>query len=351
MTDSGYTYNPKEVSCPAQAGFYMPAEWAPHEATWLAWPKNKETWPGDHLQKVEEIYLQMIDNLLPHEKVHLLVENDDVGDKVFDLVKQRGHSLDNLLLYPTTYVDSWIRDYGPTFLIDEKGGKARCKWIFNAWGEKYQDLMPDNEVFKTHDKLMDAGFVLEGGSIEVNGKGTLLVTEQCLLNKNRNPHLSKEQIEQNLKNYLGVTNIIWLGDGIVGDDTDGHIDDITRFVDEKTIVSCYEEDESDENHKPLKENWERLERAVDQDGNPFRLIKLALPGKVMADHGRLPASYANFYIANYVVLVPIYGHANDEVAIQILKEAFPTRKIVPINCYSLVYGMGSIHCVTQQEPA
>jgi agmatine deiminase len=360
---------------PAKLGFRMPAEWAPHEATWLVWPQNAITWPGKHMKIVEEIYLQMMEALLPGEKVHLLVNDAQTQEKVASLLKKRGVNLKNFLSHQVPTIDAWIRDYGPTFITRhcerseaisdrdrhvasaprDDNRKAWIKWRFNAWGSKYDDLAQDTHVFEKSADLIPhpcfkGDFILEGGSIEVNGEGSLLTTEQCLLNKNRNPHLTRAQIEETLKNYLGIDQILWLGDGIEGDDTDGHIDDITRFVSKDTIVSCFEEDVQDKNYGPLKRNWELLEKSRDARGKKWNLVKLPMAGRVSDEAGRLPASYANFYIANGVVLLPVYSHKNDERAIAILKELFPTRRIIPIECTSLVLGFGSIHCVTQQEP-
>lgn len=341
---------------PSEMLYQMPSEWQRHEATWLSWPQNKETWPGVMLNRVEEIYLQMLEGLLPHEKVHLLLQDEKEQEKVLNLLRQRKVSIKNLVPHAAPTIDTWIRDYGPTFVKKQDGSKAWIKWIFNAWGGKYKDLMLDNQVFIRHRNLVehpvfDAGFILEGGSIEVNGQGVVITTEQCLLNKNRNAHLSQEQIEQNLKDYLGISEVVWLKEGIEGDDTDGHIDDIVRFVNENTIVSAYENDASDNNYAPLKDNWETLEQYSREHGKNWNLVKLPMPGKVgEREGGRLPASYANFYIANNVVLLPVYSHANDQKAIEIVTDLFPTREIIPIECTELVYGMGSIHCVTQQEP-
>ncbi len=334
----------------------MPAEWAPHEATWLAWPHNVETWPGKRLAIVEEVYLQMLEGLLPGEKVYLLVNDSKEEEKVLSRLKKMNIAVKNLICHRVPTVDAWIRDYGPTFVKSKTGAKAWNKWIFNAWGSKYESLMHDTKVFDQHASLIPhrqfkVDIVLEGGSIEVNGEGTCLVTEQCLLNKNRNPKLSRGQIETILKNQLGVSQILWLNEGIVGDDTDGHIDDIVRFVNENTILSAFEEDKHDANHEILKENWEKLESMRDLKGKPWNLVKFPMPGPLTDGGVRLPASYANFLIANGVVLLPVFKHKNDERAVKILKELFPKREILPINCTDLVYGLGAIHCVSQQEPA
>jgi len=334
----------------------MPAEWEPHESTWLAWPHNEETWPGPRLAEVVFIYVRMLEALLPHEKVNLLVTGPREEEQVRALLLKDRIGMQNLIVRHAPTADAWIRDYGPTF-VTKADQKAWCKWMFNAWGGKYAPLIGDTNVFsaKNHgfipNPCFDAGFVLEGGSIEVNGQGTCLTTEQCLLNKNRNPQFSREVIEEKLRDYLGVSQVLWLEEGIAGDDTDGHIDDITRFTAPDTILSAWEEDEDDENYEILRRNWERLQNSADLKGRKWRLVKFPMPGAAADGDVRLPASYANFYIANNVVLLPVYGHKNDRRAADILKELFPKRVIVSIHCNALVYGLGAIHCITQQVPA
>lgn len=345
---------------PALQGYVMPAEWETHEATWLSWPHNVETWPGKRLAQVRDVYLQMLEALLPGEKVRLLVNDEAEKEQVLKFLKPK-INLNNLELHKIPTVDAWIRDYGPTFVKKKDGARAWCKWIFNAWGGKYASLMEDTHVFSLLKKGSAAELInapcfplninLEGGSIEVNGEGTCLTTEQCLLNKNRNPQLSKSQIEKHLRDYLGVSQIIWLNEGIVGDDTDGHIDDIVRFVNKNTILAVREKDTKDPNHEILEENWERLKHAKDENGKPWNLAELPMPGPVVDGDVRLPASYANFYIANKAVLLPVYSHRNDKRAAQILQEFFPKHEIASIECSTLVYGLGAIHCVSQQEPA
>lgn len=311
------------------------------------------------LQEVEAIYLRMISALLMGEKVHLLVDNAKTAKRVTQRLETKRTSTRNLLFHRAKTVDTWIRDYGPIFI---KSGKelAFTKWVFNAWGGKYSDLARDNGVvdklsFLKAYRRFDPDIILEGGSIDVNGRGALITTEQCLLDPNRNKNLSGGQIEAYLKKYLGVRKIIWLKEGIEGDDTDGHIDDMTRFVDSTTVVMAVEPDTTDENHKILDENLKRLKRSSDQHGRKLKVIEFPMPGRVGegrsdTEHKRLPASYANFYIGNRVVLVPVYSHANDKRALQILRKLFPGRKIIGIECTALVYGLGSIHCVTQQQP-
>lgn len=353
----------------------MPAEWEPHEATWLTWPANRTTWPGRFLKEVESIYVQMISALLPGEKVHLLVRDSQTARLVSKRLNSRKYPLSRLIFHEVKTVDTWIRDYGPIFIREEERGKREevgfTKWIFNAWGGKYQDLARDNGVVDRIQYLkkyqrFDPGIVLEGGSIDVNGRGTCLTTEQCLLKSTRNPRLSKKNIEGYLKKYLGIRKVIWLERGIEGDDTDGHVDDIARFVGPRTVLTAMEPDSSDKNHEILKLNLEILKSSTDQDNKPLQIIELPMPGKVgegradeISGHSvagddkmsRLPASYANFYIANKSVLLPIFTHRNDRQALSVIKGLFLHRKVVPIECTALVYGLGSIHCVTQQQPA
>ncbi len=347
-----------QTNTPAALGFRMPAEWHPHSATWLTWPKDPETWPG-RVAEVEEIYLQMIAALTEHEIVNLLVDDEDTKQAV--LRRCNFASVRNLRFLQVETVDSWIRDYGPNFLLGPGGEGAFNDWIFNAWGNKYEELKLDDRIPRELETVLNLlrfspGIVMEGGSIEVNGAGCVLTSEQCLLNENRNPQLSRTQIEQYLKEYLGVSKVLWLGEGIVGDDTDGHIDDIARFVAPNTIVCAVEDDPADANYEILQDNLERLRSMTDVNGEPFEIVTLPMPGVVGGTSttnrnlDRLPASYANFYIANNVVLLPVFGNANDVRAVETLQQVFPDRRVIPINCEPLVWGMGTIHCVTQQQP-
>lgn len=343
---------------PAELGYRMPAEWHRHAATWLTWPKDPETWPA-RVPQVEKIFLRMIEALIPHEIVNLLVDDNETADAI---IERRALSApNNLRFHQVKTVDAWIRDYGPNFLLGAEG-LGYNDWIFNAWGNKYEELKRDDAVTNLLRPLLSArrfepGIVMEGGSIEVNGDGCVLTTEQCLLNPNRNPNLTRSEIEQYLKNYLGVTKVLWLGEGIVGDDTDGHIDDIARFVASDVILCALEDDPTDPNYKLLQDNLARLKRMTNAHNRPFEIITIPMPGVVAGTATenrkleRLPASYANFYIANNVVLVPVFGHTNDDAALEILMRLFPQRTVVPINCEPLVWGMGTIHCVTQQQPA
>jgi agmatine deiminase len=282
------------------------------------------------------------------------VNDQEAEDHVRSLTSAK-----NIVFHKIASADVWMRDYGPIFVKKGRGKKASLaatKWTFNAWGRKYDDLMPDNaagmEVARTSGlPIFEAGMVLEGGSIDVNGAGSLMTTEQCLLNKNRNPGLGKPELERRLKDYLGVTSVIWLAKGVAGDDTDGHIDDIARFVDENTVICMDEKDPNDSNRGKLKRNQLILSAARDIEGRKLRIVPIEMPKQVSAEEGRLPASYANFYIGNAAVLVPVFGDARrDSAALETLSEFFPGRKVVPINSRELVYGFGGIHCVTQQQP-
>ena len=342
---------------PRSLGYSMPAEWAPHRATWLSWPHNRETWPT-HLEKVRDVWLQMIHALAPHEQVCLLVNDEAAELEVSLRLKRAGVVMENVTLLKIATVDVWMRDYGVTFVTrDGNDQPLACNdWIFNGWGGKYQAYEDDDRVAREIARLLNIPvfaheIILEGGSIEVNGAGTCLTTEQCLLNANRNPHLSRSQLAQRLEEALGLSHVVWLGEGIVGDDTDGHIDDIARFVDPTTVLCAVESNATDDNYSFLQNNFERLQRATDQNGKKFSVVPLPCPAPVYDRGARLPASYANFYIANGIVLVPVFDDPNDSKALGILQELFPQRKVIGLRCNEVVAGLGALHCVTQQEPA
>ncbi|MGE0705475.1 MAG: agmatine/peptidylarginine deiminase [Vicinamibacterales bacterium] len=341
---------------PRDAGFRMPAEWEPQQAVWLSWPHNPETWAAHGIADVRRVYVETIRALGPQQHINLLVNDDESERAARDTMIDGGVDFTPVTFLQIPTRDTWIRDYGPTFVVNRSSrAVAMVKWEFNAWGGKYEDLEADTRVPFAMNRglgmqIFEAGIVLEGGSIEVNGRGTVLTTTQCLLNPNRNPHLSREQVEQYLRDYLDVSQVIWLGDGIAGDDTDGHVDDIARFVDPTTVVCVVEEDPDDENYEPLRENHERLERAVDQDGRPLRVLTLPTPGPISDATGRLPASYANFYIGNAAVVVPIFGVQADDQALGVLRECFPGRHVVGVDSRHMVAGLGAIHCCSQQQP-
>ena len=344
---------------PKSMGYFMPAEWERHDGTWMSWPHDPLTFPN-RIKKVESAYLKMILALSKNENINLFVTDLKMKERVRKLFKQKGIDLHKIRFHVWNYADVWFRDYGPVFVLNkEKKQIAFVHWIFNAWGEKYKDLMRDTQIPDIiSDRLQlnnfRPGIVLEGGSVDVNGKGTILTTEQCLLNSNRNPHLSKDEIEKFLLNYFGASNIIWLKGGVAGDDTDGHIDNLARFVNPRTVLCAFEEDVNDENHAILKENYEVLLQSTDQDGKKLKVIKVPMPpairSTVRGEKTRLPASYLNFYVANKVVLVPTFKHKNDHKALKIIQNQFPGRKAIGIDCTDLIYGMGAIHCILQQQP-
>jgi agmatine deiminase len=336
---------------PKSLGYRMPAEWEPQEAVWLTWPHNELTWPDGMLIEVERTYSEVIHALHSGQKIKLLVRNPQSELKIRMILERQGVELSQIVFVPLAAEDSWIRDYGPTFVIRPgRNPLAMVKWRFNAWGDKYDDLIGDDRIPGELNKTLclpvfEPGIVLEGGSIEVNGAGTVVTTEQCLLNKTRNPQLSREKIEEVLREYLNVSRVLWLAEGIVGDDTDGHIDDIARFVDEHTVVCAFEDDPADENHEILADNYRRLVSFG------LDVVKLPMPGYVGDRHARLPASYANFYVGNDAVVVPVFGHTNDQRALEIVQKCFPKRRIVGVHATAMVHGLGTIHCCSQQEPA
>jgi agmatine deiminase len=344
---------------PAQLGYRMPAEWEPHIGTWFTWPRPEGISFPDKYDTVPPVYAELIKELIKVEEVHINVWNEEKEMLVREVLKIYGTPLDRVHFHHFPGYEPWCRDHGPIFIVREKNGireRAIVDWDYNAWGGKYppydlDDRIPQHVGRYRNLEVFSPGIVMEGGSIELNGKGTLLTTTACLLNPNRNPHLNQQQIEQYLKDFLGVRNILWLGEGIIGDDTDGHIDDISRFTDANTIVTVVEEDPQDENYEILNENLKKLKTFKDQDGQPFRLVTIPMPGIVQHEEQRLPASYANFYIANEIVLVPTYRNANDQRALETLQSLFPARRVIGIDSTELIWGLGSFHCISQQEPA
>jgi agmatine deiminase len=335
---------------PKSLGYRMPAEWEPQEAIWLTWPHNELTWPGGMLEEVERTYVEIIRALHTGQKIKLLVRDAESEARILPILERADVALTQIVFVRIAAEDSWIRDYGPTFLIHPRSRQlAMVNWIFNAWGNKYDDLIADNRIPGELNRslglpMFEPGIVLEGGSIEVDGAQTVLTTEQCLLNKNRNPNLSRAEIEQYLREYLNVENVLWLREGIAGDDTDGHIDDIARFIRKDAVICAYEDDPADENYLILKDNFERL------TSFGLNVVKLPMPGYIGDRHSRLPASYANFYIGNSAVVVPVFGHTNDRRALEIIQECFPSRRVVGVQAATMVHGLGTIHCCSQQEP-
>jgi len=343
---------------PRELGYRMPAEWELHAATWLTWPRpDGISFPDKYT--VPPVYAELIRALVPGEEVHINVWNPEMEDWVRKLLIAEKTPLERVHFHHFPAYEPWCRDHGPIFLIrDENGRRERAivDWGYNAWGGKYppfdlDDAIPQRVAQLRELPLFSPKMVLEGGSIEVNGHGTLITTEACLLNPNRNPHLQKLEIERFLKDYLGVSNVLWLGEGIVGDDTDGHIDDLTRFINSNTVATAVEEDPADANYGLLQDNLKRLRTLRDEAGQSFRIVELPMPGVVEYKGQRLPGSYANFYIANGIVVVPRYRHPNDDRAIEILQRQFPDRRVIGIDSTELIWGLGSFHCITQQEPA
>jgi agmatine deiminase len=339
---------------------YMPPEWALHKATWLSWPHRHESWPGK-FEPVPAVFVEIASWLSSSEEVHINVLDEAMAREVLALFHDSEHEqlqLDHIFLHLIPTNDAWCRDHGPNYVFrrtENKIEKVILDWEFNAWGGKYKPFDDDNAVpakIALEEKLplVKPGVVLEGGSIDVNGKGLLLTTEACLLNPNRNPSMTRADIEQKLMQYLGIQKVLWLGDGIAGDDTDGHVDDMARFVNENTVLIAVEDDPADENYKQLQENYRLLQSFTDLDGTPLNVIKLPMPAPLYFNGERLPASYANFYIANTVVLVPTYRCQSDNTAIELLQNCFPDRKVVGIDCTDLVWGLGAIHCITHEEP-
>lgn len=341
---------------PRSLGFRMPAEWEPREATWLSWPYNLKTW-GAHLEGAEDAMVEFIRELTKGERVDLLVAHEGVEQRARKKLNPLGLNDQQLRMHMIESGDVWIRDYGPIFVKNSTGEIAWTKWKYNALGkqEEYSDLLPGDAVPDamplTPLKKFDARMVMEGGSVDVNGSGTLLTTESCLLSPTRNPDMTREEIEQRVCEYLGVQKILWLSAGIEGDDTSGHVDDITRFVNRTTVVTVVEEATTDANYEPLKENFRRLQKMTIEDGTPLTVITLPMPKEFIVDGRRMAASYANFYIGAQSVLVPIYAQPSDEVALNILRKCFPKHRVVGIDCREFIWGYGSIHCATQQQPA
>jgi agmatine deiminase len=343
---------------PAELGFRMPAEWEPHAATWLTWPRPEGISFPDRYEVVPPVYARFIEVLSANEEVHINVWNAQTEAAARHLLEKE-IKLRNVYFHHFPAYEPWCRDHGPIFLVRDRNQqreRAIVDWNYNAWGGKYppfdlDDAIPQHVARYRNLTLHSPGIILEGGAIDVNGSGSLLTTEACLLNPNRNPDLSKTEIEKFLCEYLGVSQILWLGDGIVGDDTDGHVDDLARFVNPTTIMAVVEEDPADANYKLLQDNLRRLQAMRDPLGKPFRIVEIPMPGVVEYLGQRLPASYANFYIGNGVVVLPTYRQATDARVMEILRREFPDRKVLGIDSTELIWGLGSFHCISQQEPS
>jgi agmatine deiminase len=355
------------AATPRDLGYRMPAEWEPHEATWLAWPHNPEDWPGK-FQAIPWLYAEIVRLLAAHERVHILVEDEKAQQRTAGILDRAGANLDRVVFHAWPTDRSWTRDSGPIFVRNTEGLVGVTNWRFNAWA-KYSNWQLDDQVPGRVAALLGLPQwqpeivqgkgalpqrpVLEGGSIDVNGQGILLTTEECLLSplQQRNPGVSREQLEQAFHDFLGVDQVLWFNRGIAGDDTHGHVDDIARFAAPAAIVTAVEPNAADPNHEPLAENLARLKAARTLDDKQFTIVELPMPSPVMFRGQRLPASYANFYVANGLVLVPTFHDPNDRVALNLLAEAFPGREVIGIHSVDLIWGLGALHCMTQQQPA
>lgn len=345
------------TTTPNHLGYYFPPEWAPHEATWLSWPHKEASWPGK-INSIYPSYCEFIRILTLGEKVRINVVDEQM--KNFALQHLINAKVDlkqvEFFYHPTN--DAWCRDHGPAFLVNPDADikKIIVDWGYNAWGNKYppydlDDVVPSLIGKHYNIPVLHPGIVMEGGSVEFNGRGTVLTSSCCLLNENRNPHLNQAQLEQYLVDYYGVEQILWVEDGIEGDDTDGHIDDTVRFVNEDTVLTVVETKLNDANYAPLQKNLKNLNQMRLLNGKQLNVIELPMPDPVIYDDMRLPASYANFYISNKHVIVPIFKSNNDEKALEIISGAFPGREIVGIDSTDIIWGLGSFHCLSQQEPA
>ncbi len=394
-------------SLPAQLGFRMPAEWEPHAATWIAWPHNREDWPGK-FSPIPWVYTEIVRLLARSEPVHIVVADREKKRRAADRLDAAGVDMGRVRFFKAATDRVWLRDSGPTFVVRDRegsrglspnreaeapaepgmparrearppdgdgfgpgshdspaGGVGMVEWKFNAWA-KYENYRNDRRLPRRVSTWLDlprwvpraeqggrpARVVMEGGAIDVNGRGTLLTTEECLLGEvqARNPGLDRAGLEKVFADYLGIRHVVWLGRGIAGDDTHGHVDDLARFVGPRAVVTVVEPNPDDPNHEPLRENLERLPAARDQDGEPLEVIELPMPRPVVFEGLRLPASYANFYIGNTVVLVPTFNDPADRVALDTLARAIPDREVVGIHCLDLVLGLGTLHCLSQQQP-
>lgn len=345
-----------KIKTPAALGFRMPAEWEPQVAVWLSWPHNLATWPG-HFRPIPAKFAEIVAHISRYEEVRINVA-EPLQQRAWSLIAKAKAVLSRVTLYDHPTNDAWCRDHGPLFVKNDQTGEvALTDWEHNAWGGKYPPFDLDNTVppniaaalgFRRFEKKM----IMEGGSLDVNGAGLLLTTESCLLNQNRNPTMSKTAIERALRDYLGVHTIYWLGDGIVGDDTDGHIDDMTRFFSADGIVTATESNKKDKNYPILRENLARLQALRTPAGKTFTIVELPMPKPVFFERQQLPASYANFLVINGAVLLPTFQQPKrDAEAAEVLAACFPGRTIIPIDCLELVWGLGTLHCISQQQPA
>jgi agmatine deiminase len=345
---------------PAALGYSFPPEWHSHRATWFSWPRPEGISFPDKYHTVPENLARIMREIAPRERVEINVPNGNYERIVREQLAGHGCPLKNIFFHHIKTNESWCRDHGPAFVLRKgRAGKretAIVDWGFNAWGGKYppyddDDAVPTRIAEELGLPVFYPGTVMEGGAVDFNGAGTVLTTTSCLLNKNRNPKLSKKQVEQYLKDYYGQKHVAWLGEGIEGDDTDGHVDDLARFINPRTIVTAVEDDPKDENYKILKDNRRRLDLLRDQDGRPFQIVEIPMPGTVEHDGQRLPATYVNFYFINGALLVPTYRNKKaDRRAIETLQGHLPEHQVIGVDCVELIWGLGAIHCLTQQQP-
>jgi agmatine deiminase len=344
------------INSPKSQGYFFPPEWHPHYATWFTFPHNEASWQGDKREKMYNNYCQLIKTISTKEKVCINANSVDLEQFILTLFLENEIDLTKIELLVNPTNDAWCRDHGPAFLINPiTNQRMIVDWEYNAWGGKYPPFSDDNNLPKKIAEYrnlpyISPGIVMEGGSVEFNGAGTILTSKSCLLNKNRNPHLNQGQIEENLCEYYGAEQILWVEDGIVGDDTDGHIDDTTRFINESTVVTMIETNKSDENHKPLADNLSLLKKMRLFNGKQLDIIELPMPNPVIIDDFRAPASYGNFLICNAGVLVPTFRQAKDQIALDILSNAIKDRPVIGLDSTDIIWGQGSFHCLSQQEP-
>ncbi len=341
---------------PKELGYHFPAEWEKHRATWLSWPHKEASWPGK-IKSIYPRYAEFIKIISEGERVCINVANSAMQVEATQWLRKSGVDLGQIDFYHHPTNDAWCRDHGPAFVVNRRENKkAVVDWGYNAWGDKYppydlDDVIPTLVAKALNIPVFNPGIVMEGGSVEFNGKGTLMTTRACLLNPNRNPNLNQADIERYLSEFYGANHIIWIGDGIVGDDTDGHIDDLTRFVNSDTVVTVVEESKKDENYELLQENLKELGKLRLETGKQINIVELPMPKAIIYEDQRLPASYANFYISNNAVVVPTFQDKfTDERALVILESLFPDRKVVGIDSTDIIWGLGSFHCLSQQEP-
>lgn len=342
---------------PKSLGYYFPAEFAKHDAMWLSWPHKEASWPGK-LNSIFPSYVQFIKVVSLTERVCINVVDESMQVFATKLIQAAGVDMKQVqfFIHPTN--DAWCRDHGPSFLLrnNVEQPKAIVDWNINAWGGKYppfdlDDVIPTLIAKEMNLPLFYPNIIMEGGSVDFNGAGTVLTSKCCLLNPNRNPHLNQAQIEKFLCDYYGMSQVLWVSEGIVGDDTDGHIDDTVRFVNEDTVVTVVEANKQSENYEPLQQNLKELKQMRLQNGKQLNIIELPMPADVIYEDQMLPASYANFYISNGHVVVPTYKCAQDDIAMQIIQTCFPTREVVGIDSSDIIWGLGSFHCLSQQEPS